>query len=96
MKLGAYGAEAKGNTFLNAAGATSADFIAVADRNPAKQNRVLQGSAIRIVSPEALLAMAPEVLLILPWNLAGQISAQFRAAGLKGCLAIAVPEPRWL
>jgi ABC-type Fe3+-hydroxamate transport system substrate-binding protein len=75
---------------------TAADFVAVADRNPAKQNRVLPGSAIPIVSPEELLAVAPDVILILPWNLAEEISGQLRAAGFKGRLAIALPEPRWL
>ena len=62
----------------------------------AKQNRVLPGSAIPIVSPEALLGMAPDAILILPWNLADEISGQLRGAGFKGRLAIAVPEPRWL
>ncbi|MEY4858729.1 MAG: hypothetical protein RLZZ235_896 [Pseudomonadota bacterium] len=96
MRLGAYGAAAKGNTFLNAAGVTAADFVAVADRNPAKQDRILPGSAIPIVSPEALLAMAPDVILVLPWNLAEEISGQLRAAGFKGRLATALPEPRWV
>ncbi|MCA3280316.1 MAG: methyltransferase domain-containing protein [Roseomonas sp.] len=96
MRLGAYGAAAKGNTFLNAAGVTAADFMAVADRNPAKQNRVLPGSAIPVVSPDALLAMNPDAILILPWNLASEISGQLRAAGFKGRLAIALPEPRWI
>ena len=96
MRLGAYGAAAKGNTFLNAAGVTAADFVAVADRNPAKQDRILPGSAIPIVSPEALLAMAPDVILVLPWNLAEEISGQLRAAGFKGRLATALPAPRWL
>ena len=96
MRLGAYGAAAKGNTFLNAAGVTATDFVAVADRNPAKQDRLLPGSAIPIVSPEALLAMAPDVILVLPWNLAEEISGQLRAAGFKGRLATALPEPRWV
>ena len=96
MRLGAYGAAAKGNTFLNAAGVTATDFVAVADRNPAKQDRLLPGSAIPIVSPEALLAMAPDVILVLPWNLAEEISGQLRAAGFKGQLATALPEPRWV
>jgi hypothetical protein len=96
MRLGAYGAAAKGNTFLNAAGVTATDFVAVADRNPAKQDRLLPGSAIPIVSPEALLAMAPDTILILPWNLAEEISVQLRAAGFKGRLATALPEPRWV
>jgi len=96
MRLGAYGAAAKGNTFLNAAGVTATDFVAVADRNPAKQDRLLPGSAIPIVSPEALLAMAPDTILILPWNLAEEISGQLSAAGFTGRLATALPAPRWL
>jgi ABC-type Fe3+-hydroxamate transport system substrate-binding protein len=75
---------------------TAADFVAVADRNPAKQDRILPGSAIPIVSPEALLAMAPDAILVLPWNLAEEISGQLRAAGFKGRLATALPAPRWL
>jgi ABC-type Fe3+-hydroxamate transport system substrate-binding protein len=56
----------------------------------------LPGSAIPIVSPEALLAMAPDTILVLPWNLAEEISGQLRAAGFKGRLATALPAPRWL
>jgi hypothetical protein len=53
-RVAAYGAAAKGNTFLNASGATCGDIAMVADRNPAKQGKLLPGSRIPIVGPEEL------------------------------------------
>ncbi|WP_444454852.1 class I SAM-dependent methyltransferase [Rhodobacter capsulatus] len=95
-KLAAYGAAAKGNTFLNAAGIGADAFLAVADRSPAKVGRRLPGSHIPVVTPEALLALAPDEILILPWNIAPEIVAQLRGAGFTGGLWTAVPEMRRL
>jgi hypothetical protein len=93
-RIGAYGAAAKGNTFLNAAGVTSADIVAVADASPAKQGRLLPGSRIPVVAPAALLAMPLDDILILPWNIASEIAAQCRAGGFNGRLLTAVPAMR--
>ena len=42
----------------------------VADRNPHKQGKLLPGTHIPVVSPEAADAKArPDYVLILPWNL---------------------------
>lgn len=91
-RIGAYGAAAKGNTFLNAAG-VQGDFIrAVADRNPAKQGRLLPGSRIPVVSPAKLLDLAPDDILILPWNIAPEIVADLRGSGFAGRLLTAVPR----
>ncbi|MGG5818454.1 methyltransferase domain-containing protein [Falsiroseomonas sp. HW251] len=90
-RIGAYGAAAKGNTFLNAAGVTAADIVAVADRSPAKQGRLLPGSHIPVVTPDALLAMPLDDVLILPWNIADEVAAQLRAGGFRGRILIAVP-----
>jgi len=92
--IGAYGAAAKGNTFLNAVGATAADILAVADRSPAKQGRLLPGSRVPVVTPEALLAMPLDDVLILPWNIADEIAAGLRAGGFAGGIWTAVPEMR--
>jgi hypothetical protein len=46
-RLAAYGAAAKGNTFLNACGVTTSNILCVADRCPAKQGRFLPGSGHR-------------------------------------------------
>lgn len=96
-RLAAYGAAAKGNTFLNSCGITAGDIICVADRNPAKQGRLLPGSHIPVVSPEALAAQRPDDVVILPWNLAEEVAAELaplRSAGTR--LWVAVPEARAL
>jgi hypothetical protein len=93
-RIGAYGAAAKGNTFLNAAGITAGDIIAVADRSPAKQGRLLPGSRIPVVTPEALLAMPLDDILVLPWNIGAEIAGQLRAGGFRGRILTAVPGMR--
>ncbi|TCZ51087.1 class I SAM-dependent methyltransferase [Roseicella aquatilis] len=88
----AYGAAAKGNTLLNAAGVGAAEILAVADRSAAKQGRLLPGSRIPVVSPEAMLALRPDDILILPWNIEAEIARQLAEAGYRGRLAVAVPR----
>jgi SAM-dependent methyltransferase len=96
-RLAAYGAAAKGNTLLNCCGITATDVTCVADRNPGKQGKLLPGSHIPVVSPEALAATRPDDVVILPWNLADEVAAELaplRAAGTR--LWVAVPEARAL
>src|SRR5262249_48917561 len=59
-----YGAAAKGNTFLNFCGASPTDVELVADRSEHKQGKLLPGSHIPIVTPEALMAARPDYVLI--------------------------------
>ncbi len=93
-RVAAYGAAAKGNTFLNSAGVTAKDICAVADLSPAKQGQLLPGSHIPVVSPKAMLAMEPDDIVILPWNIAPEVVAQLRAAGFAGRLWTALPKMR--
>lgn len=95
-KVAAYGAAAKGNTFLNAAKVGARDLMAVADLSPAKQGRRLPGSHLPVVGPRDLLAMQPDDILILPWNIAPEIVRQLREAGFTGGIWTAVPEMRQL
>ena len=91
-RVAAYGAAAKGNTFLNAGHVTVDDIAMVADRNPEKQGRLLPGSRIPIVSPAALIAARPDDVVILPWNIAAEVAgelASIRAQG--GLLWTAIP-----
>jgi SAM-dependent methyltransferase len=76
IKVGAYGAAAKGNTLLNYSGITSTLVEYVIDLNPHKQGNYLPGSKIPIVGPDELMNNPPEVLLVLPWNLAEEIKNQ--------------------
>ena len=75
-KIAAYGAAAKGNTFLNYAGVGPEDIVAVFDRNPHKQGKRLPGSHIPILAPEKIAEVRPDDVLILPWNLKDEIMAQ--------------------
>jgi len=75
-RIAGYGAPAKGNTLLNYCG-IGRDFIDyTCDLNPHKQGHFLPGSHIPIRAPEALREDRPEVVLILPWNLRGEIMDQ--------------------
>jgi SAM-dependent methyltransferase len=91
-RVAAYGAAAKGNTFLNASHVGVSDIFAVADRSAAKQGRYLPGSHLAVVSPTVLLQMEPDVILILPWNIRGEIVELLRGAGYRGELVTAVPR----
>ena len=73
-----YGAAAKGNTFLNYVGVGANMIDAVADRSPHKQGTLLPGSRVPVVSPEALVAMMPDYVLILPWNLKTEIAEEMK------------------
>lgn len=74
--VAAYGAAAKGNTFLNYAGVTQADIVAAFDANPHKQDRFLPGSHVPIFAPEKVAEIKPDYVLILPWNLKDEIMGQ--------------------
>lgn len=96
-RVAGYGAAAKGNTFLNAAGVGARDLIAVADLSPAKQGKLLPGSRIPVIAPERLAQLAPDDVLILPWNLADEITDTLAALlSASTRLWVAVPEMRQL
>lgn len=91
--VAAYGAAAKGATLLNWVGATTETVRCVADRNPYKQGRLMPGTHIPIVPPQALDDLRPDHLLILPWNLTDEIVAEMaRVRGWGGRFVIPVPE----
>jgi SAM-dependent methyltransferase len=75
-KVAAYGAAAKGNTFLNYAGVKSDLISFVSDRNPAKQGKWMPGSHIPIVGEQQIKDEQPDFVLILPWNLQEEVSQQ--------------------
>ncbi len=89
-----YGAAAKGNTLLNYCGIKGTDLISfVVDASPYKQNKYLPGSHIPVYGNEAINKLKPDIVLILPWNLKKEISAQLgyiREWG--GKFAIFIPE----
>ena len=73
-KVVAYGAAAKGNTFLNYAGIKDDLIHFVVDNANTKQGKYMPGSKIPIYSSDALKGINDASVLILPWNIADEIS----------------------
>ncbi len=89
----AYGAAAKGNTLLNFAGVRQDLLPYIVDRNPAKQGKFAPGSHIPIVGEERLWRDRPDYLLILPWNISEEITAQLAGIGeWGGQFVVAIPK----
>jgi hypothetical protein len=87
-----YGAPGKGNTLLNYCGIRTDFLDYTVDRNPYKHGRFTPGTHIPIHPPERITETRPDVILILPWNLAPEISAQLAYTAEWGA-KLAVPIP---
>ncbi len=91
--VAAYGAAAKGNTLLNYAGVKPDLLPYVCDAAPSKQGKFMPGSHIPILPLAALAERKPDLVLILPWNIADEIMRQLEYIKYWGCKFItAVPE----
>jgi C-methyltransferase C-terminal domain/Methyltransferase domain len=88
-----YGAPGKGNTLLNYCG-IGPDFLEfTVDRNPYKHGRFTPGMHIPIHEVEAIDALKPDYILVLPWNLKDEIIQQMRhVAAWDGKFILPVPE----
>jgi hypothetical protein len=87
-----YGAPGKGNTLLNYCGIRT-DFLEyTVDRNPYKQGKHTPGTHIPIHPPEKIAETRPDVIVILPWNLAAEISEQLAYTAEWGAQLV-VPIP---
>ena len=88
-----YGAPGKGNTLLNHAGVRKDLLGYTVDRSTFKQGMFLPGTHIPIHPPEKLAETRPDYILILPWNLREEISAQLEYTREWGARLV-VPLPR--
>jgi len=92
LRVGAYGAAAKGNTLLNFAGVRPDLLPYVVDRSPGKQGKFMPGSRIPIVHEDHLWADRPDYIVILPWNLRDEVTQQLAQARSWGArFVVAVP-----
>lgn len=92
-----YGAAAKGNTLLNYAGVKPDLLPFVCDAAPSKQGKFLPGTRIPVLSPDALDDCKPDYVLILPWNIAPEVTRQLHGiAEWGGQFVVAVPSLRVL
>lgn len=91
-----YGAAHKGNTFLNAVGEASKTLAYVVDASSEKQGRFLPGSQVPVLPPEQLASANPTDVLILPWNIAPELSQRIRQLAPEARIWIAQPNMQQL
>lgn len=73
-KIAAFGAAAKGNTFLNYCGIGKEYIDFVADSSTAKQGLYLPGTGIQVVTPDVIAKEKPDYIILLAWNLKDEFS----------------------
>lgn len=96
-RIAAYGAPAKGNTFLNYCGIGTDLVEYTVDKSPYKQNLYTPGMHLPVYHPDRLAQDMPDYVLLLAWNFADEIIAQQSAYLEKGGKFIqAIPEVRIL
>ena len=88
-----YGAPAKGNTLLNYCGIGPELLAYTVDRSPHKEGLFLPGTHIPILNPDRIAETKPDFVLILPWNLRGEVSSQMaHIRGWGGRFVVSIPE----
>ena len=89
----AFGAAAKGNTFLNYCGIKSDIIEAVIDETPNKIGKYLPQSKIPILSFSSIKDLKPDVIVILPWNHKDEIIKKLEFTKEWGCeIVIFIPK----
>ena len=73
LKIYAYGAAAKGISFLNFCDKYADKISGVFDKNKMKQGCFIPGLNIEILDPENIKDIKPDYIIILPWNLKDEI-----------------------
>ena len=93
--IAAFGAAAKGNTFLNYCGIKQDVVDYIVDDTPYKQGLYLPGSLIPIVEFDMLRQSQPDYLLVLPWNWSEEIIEKTKFIREWGCKYIlCIPQVR--
>jgi hypothetical protein len=88
-----YGAPGKGNTLLNHCGVRPDLLPYTVDRNPYKHGKFTPGTRIPILPPERIAEDKPDYVLVLPWNLRTELTAQLSYVGeWHGRLVFPIPH----
>ncbi len=97
LTIAGYAAPAKATTLLNycAIGTETLDYVV--DQAATKQERRIPGVGVPIFAPAHMAEAPPDVVLILAWNIAGEIARQLQPLVDRGVrLATPMPTPGFL
>jgi SAM-dependent methyltransferase len=83
-----WGAGSKGITFVNTVPG-GADVLALVDLNPRKQGRFVPGTGQPVVSPAALAALGPDVIVVMNPLYVSEIEAIARQHGVQAAVETA-------
>ncbi len=81
-KVAIWGSGSKAVSYLTTLGLRD-EIAAVVDINPHKHGKFLAGTGHEIVGPEALVALRPDVVLVMNAIYVGEIGAELRRLGLE-------------
>ena len=84
-RIAAFGAAAKGITFLNYLGLDKDTIDFCVDETPYKQGKFMPGSKIPITTMDELIKQKPSYILILPWNHKEEIINKLQFTKEWGC-----------
>ena len=90
-----YGAHAEAHTLLNYCCIRS-DFLEyTVDRNPDKQRKFIAGVHIPIFHPDKIKETKPDYVVVLPWNIKGEIMKQLSyISSWGGRFILLIPETK--
>ncbi|HXW77152.1 MAG TPA: class I SAM-dependent methyltransferase [Candidatus Eremiobacteraceae bacterium] len=92
-RVAGYGAPAKATTLLNYCGIRTDLLGFTVDKSPRKQGRFIPGVRIPIEAPQRLTEVKPDLVLILPWNIADEIVEEMAVVrSWGGRFVVPIPE----
>jgi hypothetical protein len=78
-----YGAAAKASTLINSAQIEKKLLPSIADVSFEKQGRFMPSKNIQIISPQNLVSMRPDIIVLFVWNISSEILQWVNANGLS-------------
>lgn len=93
-RLAAWGASARSSTLLNFCKINTDSIFGIADKNDLKHDMYSPGSHIPISSPDKIMALQPDAMVILAWNFLDEIAYELNSKyGFNGRIIIPFPHP---
>lgn len=93
-KVVGYGASARCMTMLSYCGVTKGHLSAIGDTNARKQGLLCPGSRIPVLSPDQLMAIRPDYVMIGAWNFKDEIIRMLKVKyDYSGKYIVPLPKP---